>query len=385
MSILTINKDGTPSYNEVNYVLHELEDSRIKRHILSGIITDMEVSDIGAKNTNCRVRYKNQSVLIPISEMGIELSNNDNGDEWVRKTQILSKMLGAVVDFIVRGIDRDDPDDIHIVASRADALRKKRFEYFTSNEPIFDIEKYDKAEANVEKISETLEQHQVRLLKDSAMMDKMYEQNLLYFKELSMYIQAGKLSLSRMRDGKLKELEEKAKITGLPEDAQAAKDLDSKCARFEKKLHDLELTRMISLQTAPQIRLVQNNDTMMAEKIQTTLVNTIPLWKSQMVLALGIAHSTEAAQAQSQVSDLTNELLRKNAEKLHMASVETAKESERGIVDMETLQKTNADLIQTLDDVMKIQREGREKRQAAEAEMLKMENDLKVKLLEIQH
>ena len=179
--------------------------------------------------------------------------------------------------------------------------------------------------------------------------------------------------------------EEKAKMTGLPEDAQAAKDLDSKCARFEKKLHDLELTRMISLQTAPQIRLVQNNDTMMAEKIQTTLVNTIPLWKSQMVLALGIAHSTEAAQAQSQVSDLTNELLRKNAEKLHMASVETAKESERGIVDMETLQKTNADLIQTLDDVMKIQKEGREKRQAAEAEMVRMENDLKAKLLEIQH
>ena len=154
MSILTINKDGTPSYNEVNYVLHELEDSKIKRHILSGIITDMEVSDIGAKNTNCRVRYKNQSVLIPISEMGIELSNNDNGDEWVRKTQILSKMLGAVVDFIVRGIDRDDPDDIHIVASRADALRKKRFEYFTSNEPIFDIEKYDKAEARVIAVSQ---------------------------------------------------------------------------------------------------------------------------------------------------------------------------------------------------------------------------------------
>ena len=245
--------------------------------------------------------------------------------------------------------------------------------------------RYTKAEGNVAKITEALEQHQMRLMKDSAVLDKMYEQNLLYFKELSMYIQAGKLSLSRMRDGKLKELEEKAKLTGLPEDAQAAKDLDSKCARFEKKLHDLELTRMISLQTAPQIRLVQNNDTMMAEKIQTTLVNTIPLWKSQMVLALGIAHSTEAAQAQSQVSDLTNELLRKNAEKLHMASVETAKESERGIVDMETLQKTNADLIQTLDDVMKIQREGREKRQAAEAEMLKMENDLKAKLLEIQH
>ena len=245
--------------------------------------------------------------------------------------------------------------------------------------------RYDKAEENVEHIADALEKHQVRLLKDSAMMDKMYEQNLLYFKELSMYIQAGKQRLAQTRNGKLHDLEEKAKMTGLPEDAQAAKDLDSKCARFEKKLHDLELTRMISLQTAPQIRLVQNNDTMMAEKIQTTLVNTIPLWKSQMVLALGIAHSTEAAQAQSQVSDLTNELLRKNAEKLHMASVETAKESERGIVDMETLQKTNADLIQTLDDVMKIQKEGREKRQAAEAEMVRMENDLKAKLLEIQH
>lgn len=245
--------------------------------------------------------------------------------------------------------------------------------------------RYDKAEVNVEKIADALEKHQIRLLKDSAMMDKMYEQNLLYFKELSMYIQAGKQSLAQTRNGKLHDLEEKAKITGLPEDAQAAKDLDSKCARFEKKLHDLELTRMISLQTAPQIRLVQNNDTMMAEKIQTTLVNTIPLWKSQMVLALGIAHSTEAAQAQSQVSDLTNELLRKNAEKLHMASVETAKESERGIVDMETLQKTNADLIKTLDDVMKIQKEGREKRQSAEAEMLRMENELKSKLLEIQH
>ena len=246
-------------------------------------------------------------------------------------------------------------------------------------------EKYAKAETSVSRICRVLEGHQVQLMKDAAMLDKMYELNKTYFKELSMYIQAGKQRLAQTRNGKLHDLEEKAKMTGLPEDAQAAKDLDSKCARFEKKLHDLELTRMISLQTAPQIRLVQNNDTMMAEKIQTTLVNTIPLWKSQMVLALGIAHSTEAAQAQSQVSDLTNELLRKNAEKLHMASVETAKESERGIVDMETLQKTNADLIQTLDDVMKIQKEGREKRQAAEAEMVRMENDLKAKLLEIQH
>lgn len=244
--------------------------------------------------------------------------------------------------------------------------------------------KYDKAETNVEKITDMLQQHQIRLLKDSAMMDKMYEQNLLYFRELSMYILAGKKKLAGIRNGKLLELTEKARISGLPEDAQTAKDLDSKCTRFEKKLHDLELTRMISLQTAPQIRLVQNNDTVMAEKIQTTIVNTIPLWKSQMVLALGIAHSTEAAKAQRQVSDVTNELLRKNAETLHMASVETAKESERGIVDLETLKQTNAELIQTLDDVMRIQKEGRAKRQAAETEMARMENDLKAKLLEIQ-
>lgn len=245
--------------------------------------------------------------------------------------------------------------------------------------------KYDRAEANVEKIAEALEKHQVRLLKDSAMMDKMYEQNLLYFKELSMYIEAGKQCVAQTREGKLKDLEEQARSSGRAEDAQAAKDLNDKCVRFEKKIHDLELTRAISLQTAPQIRLVQNNDAVMAEKIQTTLVNTIPLWKSQMVLALGIAHSTEAAQAQRTVSDMTNELLRKNAEMLHMASVETAKESERGIVDMETLQKTNADLIQTLDDVLRIQKESREKRQAAELEMTRMENELKAKLLEIQH
>ena len=243
--------------------------------------------------------------------------------------------------------------------------------------------KYAKAEVNVEKITDALEQHQVRLMKDSAMLDKMYEQNLNYFKELTMYILAGKKKLEETRIGKLLELQNKAAMSGLPEDAQAAKDLDEKCNRFEKKLHDLELTRTISMQTAPQIRLIQNNDTSMVEKIQTTIVNTIPLWKSQMVLALGIAHSTEAAQAQKQVTDLTNELLRKNAETLHMATVETAKASERGIVDIETLQKTNADLIQTLDDVMRIQKEGREKRQAAELEMRKMEDELKKKLLEI--
>ena len=226
-------------------------------------------------------------------------------------------------------------------------------------------------------------QQQMRLMKDSAVLDKMYDQNLAYFKELSMYILAGKKKLQTVREGELLELQQKAAASGLPEDAQAANDLDSKCGRFEKKLHDLELTRTISMQTAPQIRMIQNNDTTMIEKIQTTIVNTIPLWKSQMVLALGIAHSTEAAQAQRQVTDLTNELLKKNAETLHLASVETAKESERGIVDIETLKKTNQELIQTLDDVMKIQQEGREKRQAAEADMKRMETELKTKLLEI--
>lgn len=245
--------------------------------------------------------------------------------------------------------------------------------------------RYAKAEVNVQKITTSLQDHQMRLMKDSAVLEKMYAQNLNYYKELTMYILAGKQKLKEVRQGKLKDLEERAAASGLPEDAQEAKDLDSKCNRFEKKLHDLELTRTISLQTAPQIRLVQNNDTLMVEKIQTTIVNTIPLWKSQMVLALGIAHSTEAAQAQRQVTDLTNELLKKNAEALHLASTETAKESERGIVDIETLKQTNQELIATLDDVMNIQKEGRIKRQQAELEMRKMEEELKNKLLEIQH
>ena len=243
--------------------------------------------------------------------------------------------------------------------------------------------RYAKAEVNVEKIADALQQHQVRLMKDSAVLDKMYEQNLAYFKELTMYILAGKKKLEEVRTGKLQELQETAKLTGLAEDAQRARDLSEKCLRFEKKIHDLELTRTISIQTAPQIRMIQNNDTVMVEKIQTTLVNTIPLWKNQMVLALGVAHSTEAAQAQRQVADVTNAMLTQNAQKLHMASVETAKEAERGIVEIETLKKTNAELIATLDDVMKIQAEGRTKRQAAETEMAKMEDDLKRKLLQI--
>ena len=245
--------------------------------------------------------------------------------------------------------------------------------------------RFAKAEANVATISNALQDHQVRLLKDSAVLDKMYDQNLAYFKELSMYILAGKQKLEEVRSGKLAQLQQTAAQTGLAEDAQAARDLADKCDRFEKKIHDLMLTREISIQTAPQIRMIQNNDNVMVEKIQTTLMNTIPLWKNQMVLALGIAHSTEAAAAQRQVTDVTNALLKQNAEKLHLASVETAKEAERGIVDIETLKQTNAKLIQTLDDVMKIQAEGRTQRLAAEQEMLRMENDLKMKLLQIRN
>ena len=244
--------------------------------------------------------------------------------------------------------------------------------------------KYAKAEANVNEIVKVLEKHQVQLMKDTALLDKMYELNLAYFKELSMYIMAGKKKLEQVQSTQLAELTNKAQASGLPEDAQAARDLESMCLRFEKKIHDLELTRMISIQTAPQIRLVQNNDTQMVEKIQSTIVNTIPLWKSQMVLALGVEHSAQAVEAQRKVTDMTNELLKKNAEKLKVATVETAKASERGIVDIETLKATNESLISTLDEVMNIQREGREKRQAAEAELRNMEAELKNKLLQIQ-
>lgn len=243
--------------------------------------------------------------------------------------------------------------------------------------------RYDKAEVNVGKISAALEGHQVQLLKDIAMLDQMYEKNLVNFKEISMYILAGKKKLQRVRETILPALVAKAKETGLPEDSQKANDMAAFCDRFEKKLHDLELTRMISLQMAPQIRLVQNNDTLMAEKIQSTINNTIPLWKSQMVLALGVEHSAQALKAQREVTEMTNELLRKNAEKLKMATIETARESERGIVDIETLQHTNRMLIESLDEVVKIQDEGRAKRRAAEAELGRIEGELKQKLLDI--
>lgn len=243
--------------------------------------------------------------------------------------------------------------------------------------------KYDKAEVNINKICNVLEGHKIQLLKDIATMDKMYEINKTYFKELSMYILAGKKKLSSVRSVDLPKLIEKSNQSNLPEDAQAVNDLVAVCNRFEKKIHDLELTRMISIQMAPQIRLVQENDALMVEKVQSTIVNTIPLWKSQMVLALGVNHSVQAAKAQREVTNMTNELLKKNAETLKMATIETAKESERGIVDIETLRMTNESLISTLDEVLRIQSEGRQKRKEAELELNRIEGELKTKLLEM--
>ena len=243
--------------------------------------------------------------------------------------------------------------------------------------------RYDSADKNVERIKAQLEDHQVTLMKDITMLDKMYELNLVYFKELTMYILAGKKKLAEVRANDLKAAQEKAQRTQLPEDAQAARDLADQCDRFEKKLYDLELTRNISIQMGPQIRLIQSNDTMMAEKIQTTIVNTIPLWKNQMVLALGIAHSQQAMQAERAVTDATNELLKKNAATLKQGTIEIAKESERGIVDIETLQQTNKQLIETLDELNKIRADGKAKRANAEQELGRIEGELRQKMLEI--
>ncbi len=289
---------------------------------------------------------------------------------------VKTKDLGEVGDMLsdvvtqLKGFDEEEKGFLGIFKKPAQKLETMKA-------------KYSRAETNVNKICEALEDNQVQLLKDISILDKMYDLNLTYFKELSMYILAGKKKLAETRETELPQLLEKAKASGLPEDAQAARDLEALCDRFEKKLHDLELTRVVSIQTAPQIRLVQSSDTMMVEKIQSTIVNTIPLWKSQMVLALGVTHAEQAARAQREVSDMTNELLKKNAEVLKVSAIESAKESERGIIDMETLKTTNANLISTLDEVMKIQADGREKRRAAEEEMRTMENELKTKLLEL--
>ena len=304
-----------------------------------------------------------QKKLADFSEKAIEnVRTKDMGEVGNMITDLVTELKGFEIEEDEKGLR---------------ALFKKSANKFEGMKA-----KYAKAEVNVQAIADELEKHQVTLLKDVDVLDKMYDLNLNYYKELTMYILAGKKRLEEERNTTLVELQKKAEQSGLPEDAEAAKDFANKCDRFEKKLYDLELTRTIAMQTGPQIRMVQSSDTMMAEKIQSTIVSTIPLWKNQMVIAMGIEHATQAARAEREVNDMTNNLLRKNADALKVATIESAKEAERGIVDIETLKHTNESLISTLDEVLKIQTEGKEKRREAEAELAQIENQLKDKLIE---
>ena len=343
---------------------NEMDDSMLSEEQKQMVSEFAEKIDL--RNSNAILQYGagTQKKMADFSEKALEnVRTKDMGEIG----NMLTDLVGELKNF-----------DVEEEEKGFGAFFKKRANKLTELKA-----KYDKTEVNVNKITAALESHQIQLIKDAQMLDRMYEMNLNYFKELSMYILAGKKKLQAARETELTALREKAAASGLPEDAQAAKDYEGLIDRFEKKLHDLELTRTIALQTAPQIRLVQGSNTVMAEKIQSTIVNTIPLWKSQMVIALGVEHSTQAAEAQRAVSDMTNELLKKNADRLKTATIEAAKESERGIVDIETLKHTNESLISTLDEVMKIQTEGRAKRAAAEGELQNMENELKAKLLEI--
>lgn len=319
---------------------------------------------IDLTNTQMILQYGagSQKKIADFSESALNTIKTKDLDEV---GELLTGVVGQLREF-----NEEDKGFFHIFKRQSDRLKDLKT-------------KYDKVETNIGKITGVMESHQITLMKDVNMLDKMYELNLSYFKELSMYILAGKKKLEHAKTVELSELLKKAERTKLPEDTQTAKDFAAMCDRFEKKIYDLELTRAISLQMAPQIRLIQSNDITMSEKIQSTLVNTIPLWKSQMVIAIGLDHASDAAKAQRAVSDMTNGLLKKNAEALKIASVETAKEAERGIVDIETLKSTNQTLMTTLDDVMKIQEEGREKRRLAEADLQRIENEMRQKLLEI--
>lgn len=343
---------------------NEMDDSMLSEEEKRMVSEFVEKIDL--RNSNAILQYGagTQKKMADFSEKALE--------------NVKTKDMGEIGDMIADLVTELKSFDIEEEEKGLGAFFKKRANKLTALKA-----KYDKTEVNVNKITDALETHQIQLIKDAQMLDRMYDMNLTYFKELSMYILAGKKKLQNAHEKELAELRAKAIASGLPEDAQAAKDYEGLIDRFEKKLHDLELTRTVALQTAPQIRLVQGSDTVMAEKIQSTIVNTIPLWKSQMVIALGVEHSTQAAEAQRAVSDMTNELLKKNADRLKVATIEAAKESERGIVDIETLKHTNESLISTLDEVMKIQTEGRAKRAAAEGELQNMENELKAKLLEI--
>lgn len=324
------------------------------------------VDKIDLRNSNAVLQYGagTQKKMADFSEKALD--------------NVKTKDMGEIGDMITSLVVELKSFDVEDDEKGLGALFKKKVNKLTALRT-----KYDKTEVNVEKIAAALEGHQIQLIKDAQMLDRMYEMNLAYFKELSMYIIAGKKKIEQAKNNELAELRAKAQETGLPEDAQAANDYENLIDRFEKKLYDLELTRNIALQTAPQIRLVQGSDTVMAEKIQSTLVNTIPLWKNQMVIALGVEHSNQAAAAQRAVTDMTNELLKKNAQNLKTATIASAKEAERGIVEIETLKQTNQSLIETLDEVMKIQTEGRSKRAAAEVELQNIENQLKEKLLEV--
>lgn len=326
---------------------------------------DAFVDKIDITNTSAVMNYGvgTQKKLADFSQKTIDnVRTNDVGEVGTMLSDLVTQLKDFDIDENEKGLK---------------ALFKKQANKVTALKA-----KYSTVEKNVSTIVKELEKHQVTLMKDIDVLDRMYDLNLNYFKELTMYIIAGKKKLEQVRATDLKELQDKAAASGLPEDAQKAKDLTDKCNRFEKKLYDLELSRTIALQTGPQIRVVQTSDTEMAEKIQSTIVNTIPLWKNQMVIALGIEHSTQAAKAENEVNNMTNELLKKNADKLHVAAAAAAKESERGIVDIETLRHTNEQLISTIDDVINIQRDGAQKRHAAEAELTDLEGQLKQKLLE---
>ena len=368
----TLTFGDTPAVQEAEAAPAE-ENFELKLDVSDEILSDAEkkavddfAGQIDLKNTKGIMEYGSgvQKKMADFSQTTLD--------------SVRTKDLGEVGDLLTSVVTEVKNFDDEADLKGLKGLFKK-----TKNKAESMKARYDKTEVNINKIVENLEGHQVTLLKDVATLDKMYDMNMDSMKELTMYILAGKKKLEETRNGELKELTEKAAESGKAEDAQAAKDLADQCNRFEKKLYDLELTRNISVQTAPQIRLLQNTDTQMAEKIQSVIVNTIPLWKNQMVIALGIEHSTEAIKAENAVTNATNELLKKNAESLHVASVESAKANERGIVDMETLKQTNQQLIQTLDDVMKIQKEGREQRAQAEGELRKIEDELKEKLLEM--
>ena len=372
---LTLEEEVTPSITlETAGIKNEMVVDKTENPIGvdDSMLSDAEkkqvdafVKQIDIKDSNIVLQYGSgaQKKMAAFSEKAIEnVKTKDMGE--------VGKLLTDVV-MELKGFDEEEDKGIF-------GFFKKQ-----GNKLQMLKAKYDKTEVNIGKITDALENHQVTLMKDTAMLDKMYELNLTHFKELTMYIIAGKKRLYEVRNTELKELLSKAETSGKPEDAQAARDLEAQCTRFEKKLYDLELTRTVAMQTAPQIRIVQENDIVMSEKIQSTLVNTIPLWKTQMALALGIEHAGQAAKAERAVNDMTNQLLTKNAEMLHQASVEVAKESERGIVDIETLTKTNETLIKTFDEVMQIQKEGREKRAAAEVEMARIEAELKNKVLSL--